>query len=725
MTTSIRSTCVLAVCLAVTLAAAGEELRLVPYFRSAGVYEVRGAVAHDLDGDGNPELVACSGSTPMAFSPGNGTYRATWHAAAAGCQGGIAAGDLDGDGGAEVVTAHQLNVLVFDPRTLSGPATTLTIPGSSSIADTAVGNVDADATPEVVVVTSGAAYVFDGATGELQWTATGYGGLTVRIGDVDGDVQAEIVVSGPTAYVLDGAAEVQKWGYVGGFGSVWTLGNVDADTKQEIIFRSSNTMNILNGDTFETSSWPTSGDVSALAVADADHDGTREIVASEYYGDSKGLNAATGAELWRIDGSSYDSVRAVGVADFDGDGVREVFRASQDGIYVGHAGTAAPQWTSFTYYGPYESAFGDLDGDGHPEYVVGAYQSEYAGGTIELFDSRTHASLGTLTLPAYSNYLHSVAVGQLDGDAALEIAALVGYSSTTLYVWDGVTRQIEFTSNNSGALGTVMTIANIDADTLDEIIVGTNDLHVLVLNGASNIIQKSLATSGTPNDFALADLNANGTRELVVAMSNNVTVYDTTSWAVLGSQPGTWISDVDATSADGGTVAIAADYYSDHFRLFKGAALTPSYTCNVASSRLTFAEVGGEERLIVGDNGGKLAVYPLDGDTCPTVTPTFVTSSISGLKSLDVTGDGRNDLIIDAWGNTAVALLGLSSEPRGDVDGDEVITSDDIDDAVDYLFGIDPGISPSADASADERISVEDLFVLIDHEFAGGAALQP
>jgi hypothetical protein len=725
VTKFIRGTGMLAVCLAMSVAAAGEDVRLVPVFRAGGIYEIRDAVAHDLDGDGKPELVACSRNSPMAVRAEGETYSPAWYAAGAGCDGGLAAGDLDGDGGAEVLTAHLMNVLIFDPRTLSGPRTTLTIPGSTSIGDIAVGNVDEDAAREIVVVTSGAAYVFDGVTGELQWTATGYGGFTVAIGDVDGDARPEIVVSGSTGYVLDAVAEVQKWGYVGGFGSVWTLGNVDADAKHEIIFRSSNTMYILNGDTFETSSWPTDDDVAALSVADANQDGTRELVAGEYYGGTAGLNPATGAELWRISGSSYDTVRSVGSVDFDGDGVLEVFRAAQNGLSVGHAGTTAPQWTSYAYYGPYDSAFGDLDGDGHLEYVIGAYQGPYSGGAIEVFDSRTHASLGTLTLPSYSNYLAAVAVGQLDNDPALEIAALAGYSSATLYVWDGVTRQIEFTSNSSGTLGTVMMVQNIDGDAVDEIIVGTTDLHVLVLNGASNIIQKSISTSGTPNDFAIADLNADGKGELVVGMSNNVTVYDTTSWAVLGSQAGTWISDVDATSAGGGTVAIAADYSTDHFRLFKGAALTPSYTCVVSSARLTFANAGGEDRLVVADNSGNFSVYPLGGDTCPDVTSTFGTWSVSGLKSRDVTGDGRAELIIDAWGTTAVALFGLSSEPRGDIDGDESITSDDIDDAVDYLFGAQPGISPSADTTADERVSPEDIFLLINYEFAGGAAPQP
>jgi hypothetical protein len=726
VTTLKRSIRVLAVCLGISLAAAGEEVRLVPVFRAGAMYEISNLFAHDLDGDGNREIVACSSGAAMALAARNGTYEPMWHAPAAGCNGGVAAGDLDGDGGAEVVTAYTQKIMIFDPRGLAGPRETLTIPGGPSIADVAIGNVDDDSAPEIVAVTSGATYVYDGLTHELQWTATGYGGNSVRIGDVDGDARREIVASGSTAYVLDGAAETQKWGYVGGFGSAWTLGNVDADAKDEIVFAEGTGVTILNGDTFSTTSWE--AEVSGLAVADADDDGTNEIITGSYYEHIIGRNPATGATLWSIN-NAYYGFTMVDAADLDGDGVPEVFWTNGTTFAAGEAAVFQPDFRSVSYYGRHFSAFGDLDGDGRLEYVIASGSTGSNYGAIRIFDSETDVVLGTLTMPLYS-YVNGLAIGQLDNDAALEIAAPVGYSnSNSLFVWDGVTMEQEFTTNNGGngsTFGSAVKIANIDADAVDEIIATTNDQHVVVLNGATNIIQKSLATSGSPYTLALADLNGDSVRELTVGTSSGVTVYDTTSWAVLGSASVPYIQDLEATAAGGGTVALVTTYIGNDLRVFKGATLTPAYTCTENLPRLTFADIGGDVRLLAGDQTGALRVYPLDGASCPEdVESVFVTRFITDLTTLDVTGDGRDDLIVDSNGATAVALLGLSSEVRGDVDGDEVITSDDIDDAVDYLFGVDPGISPSADASADERISVEDLFVLIDHEFAGGAAPQP
>jgi hypothetical protein len=324
-----------------------------------------------------------------------------------------------------------------------------------------------------------------------------------------------------------------------------------------------------------------------------------------------------------------------------------------------------------------------------------------------------------------------LAIGQLDGDAALEIAALV---DGDLRTWDGITRQPEF-SSNAGAYYTLpsgdwLLVTNLDADAVDEVVVVTNSSgwQLLVLNGASNIIQKSLPVSGILVDFAAADLNGNSSRELAVATENSVTIYDTTSWGVLGSVASADIEDLDATSAGGGTVAISTSRYhpSPYVKLYEGATLAPSYQCGTPyGGTLAFGEIGdGQMRLLVAGLTG-IAVLPLDGASCPGPDIVFDTDRIHAMTFADVTGDGRNDLLIDARDGVAVALLGLSSELRGDADGDETVTTDDIDATADYLFGVQSGASPSADANADRRISVEDVFTLIDHEFAGGAPLQP
>jgi hypothetical protein len=723
---------------AIALAAAGEDVRLLPSFRYGTISDGVGQanlVPYDLDGDGKAELISCSNGAPFAVSARGGTYVTTWHGPAGSCTS-IAAGDRDLDGGADIIVAADQKLSVFDPRSLGGPAVTIALPDYA--VDVAIGNVDDDPAPEIVVLGLAATLVYDGATLELQWTATGYGGYSVQIGDVDGDARREIVVTGPTGYVLDGAAEVQKWGYAGGF-PAFTVGNVDGDAKDEIVFRASgnSAFTILNGDTFTTTTHAVDWYFDTLAVADANGDGLNEVITgNNQWGDIEGHSPVNGALLWSIYNPEHGTM-AVGAADLDGDQTLEVFwgagatSSGDDALFIGRASTVQYLWRCLDLDGQYFSAARDLDGDGRVEYVVAtrASSSGYEGGIIEIFDAATRLSIGRLfTDDSWEYGISAIGIGQLDADPALEIAALVNGVLTT---WDGSTHLQEFSNSGGMSLvgsGDALLIANLDADAVDEIVVAAGE-QVLVLNGASNFIQKSLVTGAPIVDFSAADLNGDSRRELVVATSSGLTVYDTASWGVLGSVAVASIHDTDATAAGGGTVAVSFHSYGDPavpLQLYKGAALTPAFSCTTPwAAKLVVGDIGnGEMRLLTSSDDG-IRVYPLDADTCPQSTPVFETSTIHSLKLADVTNDGRNELLIDSEYASAIALLGLSSELRGDVDGDQVITADDVETAVDQLFGAAPGTSPAADANADGRVSVEDAFVLIDHQFAGGAALQP
>ncbi|HYK03479.1 MAG TPA: hypothetical protein VE974_17100 [Thermoanaerobaculia bacterium] len=737
MTNFIRTTCSLGFCLAVALAAsAAEELRFAPLFRYGTISDGVGLanlIPYDLDGDGKPELISCTlDGSPFAVSARGGTYVTSWHGPGTVCTG-VTAGDRNLDGGAEVIVAGGLKLAIYDPRSLGAPVVTVTLPAGPAANDVALGNVDDDPAPEIVVVTGDAAHVYDGVTLELQWTAAGYGGAVVRIGDVDGDARQEIVVGALGGHVLDGAAEVQKWGYVGGFGA-FDLGNVDADAKKEIVFQNNSSysepISILHGDTFAVTTLPSPW-FDSLAVGDANGDGVNEVITgNNQWGDIQGRSATDGALLWHIDNPDHGTM-GVGTADLDGNGTREVFwgaggsSSGPDYLYIGTAASTQYSWRSLDLDGPYHSGTGDLDGDGRLEYVVGTRASQSGdGGVIEIFDVMTGISEGQLTLPQWG-YTHAVGIGQLDADAALEVAALIG---GVLHTWDGITRLPEFTSNGGGfgevQSGDNMLIENLDGDPVDEIVIRGGEAVVL-LNGASNIIQKSLTVDGYLIDFSVADLNGNSSRELVVATSTGLTVYDTASWSVLGSLATTGIAD---TAAGGGNVAVSfsSGFSSVRLQMFTGAALTPGYECSTPlAAKLAIGEIGdGETRLLASTHEG-IRLFPLAADSCPEPTATFVMNWVNNLTFADATGDGRDDLLIDSYHSATVALLGLSSETRGDVDGDEVISFADIDAVADYLFGAEPGISTSADANADERVSPEDIFLLIDHEFAGGAAPQP
>jgi hypothetical protein len=716
-------------------ALAADAPRMVPVFRHS--VDIR--FTHppdfevaDLDGDGAVEVTGCRDGFPTAFGMRDGQYQVTWRGPHVGCYA-VAVGDLEGDGGIDVVAIAVPKVLVLDPRSLGQPRRETTT--AHEFRDIAIGNVDADPAKEIVAVSSYSTIVFDAATMVVEWAAAGYGGSDLRIADVDGNAANEIIVNGETGYVLDATAQTLKWEHEGGFGgggagygNSWTTGNADADAKDEILFADGSTMNILSADTFTTVTWAVDPYVTALAVGDADGDGTNEVViAHGWYAGIHGRNAVTGALLWEVFGFT-GSVFGLRVANLDGDDRLEVVSMWSSGAFAGVSVSDAVlrthDWSSGVQRGGYFLAAGDLNGDGRNEYVVASGPDRYSNSLprFEIFDARTGRPDGMIEIENHTK-VEAMVLAQADADPAPEIVAIVdGY----LMSWDGATRQLEFTSRARQFLLS-LTAANIDGDAVDELIVGTYASELMVLNGASNIVQKSMPLSFYVRDTAVADLDGDADLDLVVAADDGLSVYDTSSWQPLGSAaipviPGD-IAAVEATSAGGGTVAVRPGGQGGW--VFKGASLVPAYACpDIYVSGLAFGEVDGETRLIFGNLLGPFAFYPLDGP-CPEPPPpsTLVTGDVGRLSVTDADGDGRNDLIISGGYAANVFSLGTSSEVRGDVDGNDVVTMDDLDAAADYVLGLTPGLAPSGDANTDERFGVEDLFLLIDHELGSGAAL--
>jgi hypothetical protein len=736
-----------------------QQIRSVPLRRFGVIADAVGtanfAVA-DVTGDGIADIISCSNGAPFAVSyAGGSSFRTSWQGPAAGCTA-VAVGNRDGDRAPEVVVVTGSpngsgagSLKIFDPRSLGGPIASVVLPGNVGGSDVAIADVDADGLPEIVVLTSAATYVYDARTLALQWTASGNGGTKLAIGDVDGDGHLDIVVNGSTGYVLDAYTQTLKWGYLGGFGRCMAVGDVDNDGKAEIVFVNGYSANvtILNGDTFTTTTVTgTSGyAIDSLAIGDANNDGEKEIVSgNNQWGNIEGHDAANGAKLWSITNSEHGT-QAVIVGDVDGDGKRDVIwgagltSSGQDVLFIGDANAQTVKWASTDLDGPFVSVVGDIDGDGRQELVIasGSSASGYNGSIIEVFDLATGVSKGKLPVPNYDFRVTRLAIGQVDADGAREVIALGNntYYTPQLLTWDGVTHAIEFASSvppccsSPTFVTSTLVVANIDGDAVDEIILAESDSKILVLNGASNVIQTSINTNGAVRDLSLADLDGNGVPDLVVGTSNGVYVYDTATWSLHGSVAiNGGLQRVTANAS--GAVAVAFNNGTQQLLTFTGINLTPAWTCSLGSATsigsLEIATLGGAQRLLAGNSNGTLDVFPLGGGVCPAFASLTVSSfSITNMKAIEATGDSRPDLLIDSTLASEIDLIGMSADMRGDVTGDGLINTADIDAITGYVFGATAGINPSADANADQRISVQDVVQLINYYYANGAAPPP
>jgi hypothetical protein len=259
-----------------------------PFPNSGGGFGWGGGLSlGDMNGDGSIEIAY--GNSLFGFD--NGNIVKLWDGAG-GSGGGATQAisymvDLDGDGDQELLAG---NTLYEYDGSIAWQRTDL------SDGFTAVGDLDQDGTPEVVLVHN-SVWVLDGATGADELPATAipgdYFGGPPTVADFDGDGHPEIGIAGGQAYV------VYRPDYT------------------------NSTLPVLwQHDTKDTSSARTGS-----SVFDFEGDGRAEVV----YSDEcflRVLDGVTGNLRYAAPNTTFTGTEALIVADVDGDGHAEIVRVS-------------------------------------------------------------------------------------------------------------------------------------------------------------------------------------------------------------------------------------------------------------------------------------------------------------------------------------------------------------------------------------------------------------
>jgi hypothetical protein len=741
----------LVLCLAlVSLPAFADDLTSLTLFRTGVFTDSIGTanlVVRDVTRDGVADLVSCSEGSAFVLTHSGTTLTPSWFSEPVGCTA-ATAGDATGDGNADVIvgTYNATNgntsggaIVVYDPQTFGPAKARVNVPGTNAVTDVAYGDVDRDGRPEIIAITSVDAFVYDAATLTLEWSALGKGGSKVALGDLEGDGGIEIIVNGSYGHVLDAQAQIEKWGYVGGFGRSMAVGDVDQDGKAEIVFvpnSSSDSVTIIEGDTFQVSTL-TVGSVDRIAIGDANADGVPELMIG-YYSTIRGIRRSNGQLLWSISNSSY-SANAITAGDVDGDGVPEVIWGASNVLYTASAATQAVKWHSADLDNDFGGVVADLDGDGKLELVMKTVSTEgsYSGGALQIFDLQTRALKYSIAPPTgySSRKIYRLQVAQMDSDPALEIVVL-GQNSYDpyLYVIDGVTGVTEYQSpytayySTPGFLMNGLWVGNVDGDATNEIVVGTTDNKIEVLNGASSFIQwSSVALDGYITDLSVADVDHDGSLEIVASTSNGVWVFTAATGVVRSHITLGNINHVAATSEGGGYFAISTS--NGLLRLYSGTS-TLVWECassyNLAATALSFYKLSGELRMTIGDNAGNLKFYPLTGSGCPSPLVRNVSrGQINSIGSYETTGDTNPEMLLSYYYSIELNSFSLSRYARGDFDGDGLVTDADIDALALYLYGGGPGSGPAADVNSDGAVAADDLFYLINYKRGTGPAPLP
>ena len=581
----------------------------------------------------------------------------------------VALGDLDGDGHTDLVTvngADQANGPV--PTRVwfgngaggfvdSGQA----LPGGGNVADLALGDLDGDGDLDLALAsrTAGAIILHNDGKGSFGLPGTAYKTTNARtttavaLGDVDVDGDLDLVAGNAaevnTVWLNDGQGAFADSGQrLGGFNLPFTasvaLGDLNRDGLPDLVFGNlafNNTiwMNAGQGQFINTNQAIGAADTTTAVVGDIDGDNDLDMI---FGNGSNGVSTA-----WRNDGT---------------------------GLFFFSTGQSLPSVGPQFYGG---LALGDIDGDGHPDLVIG--NTSTTGVITAINDGLGRFS----TSASFSGNSTAVALADLDGDGDLDLVEGSASGSGTSLDQNSTTGLPDRIWFNDGsgrfvpAVPVIQAVANpwvlavgeLNGDTTPDLVVcSATDCAVMLVQGspfddsamiALNYLGIGASAHATP---ALGDLNGDGRTDIVIPAadgahillgnSNNTFTDTGTPLGASAAQAG--IADLDG---DGDLDLVTAPagqgdlrvWWNDGAAGFTGAVIaagSPGLLFTALS--LTDLDADGDPDLVIAAPSplGTAAVFRNNGDKTFTLIANAGSGNIIEAKTADLDGDGIPDLLL-------------------------------------------------------------------------------
>jgi hypothetical protein len=473
---------------------------------------------------------------------------------------------------------------------------------------------------------------------------------------------------------------------------------------------------------FGTSEWPISvtiGDVNGDAVLDVvtgNGAAIRDSKVSVLLGNGDGSFQAQ--QNFAVDGYPYSVV----LGDVNGDAVLDLVTAngfSEDGedvsVLLGNGDGSFQVQQRFAVNGyPYSVALGDVNGDAVLDMVTGN-QNSYGG------DNKSNVSVllgnGDGTFQAQQQldvgyYPRSVALGDLNGDAVLDLLATHRHSnevSVLLGNGDG-----SFLAPQHFAVGdnpNPVVLGDLNDDAVLDLITAnqdSSDVSVLLGNGDGTFqAQQRFAVGGYPYSVALGDVNGDAVIDVVTANSN-----DSVS-VLLGNGNGSFQAQLHFAVSNFPFSVVLGDVNGD---TALDVVTATADTSNVISVLLGNGDGSfqAQQGFVVGDQPSSVALGDVNGDTMlDVVTANWASNDISVLL-------GNGDGTFQAQQRFAVGI-GASSVALGDVNGDtviDVVTVNQNSSDVSVLLGNGDG-----SFQVEQRFAVDGFPFLVALDYVNGDAV--
>ncbi|MEP7230901.1 MAG: FG-GAP-like repeat-containing protein [Ginsengibacter sp.] len=357
----------------------------------------------------------------------------------------VALSDVDGDGKPDLVVATQndavsvlRNISTTGNIIASSFAAKVDLISGSTPYSVVTGDVDGDGKPDIVIANSGSATISvlrnTSTSGSISAAAkidfvTGSFPTSVAIGDVDGDGKPDLVVANGGSSTVSvfrntsasGSIDASSFAAKVDFTSGTTpyavaVGDVDGDGKPDLLTANQNSNNISvlrNTSTSGSISFAVKVDLPvanvprSVVIGDIDGDGKPDLVAANNNSNTVSIlhNTSTSGSISaaaKVDFITGTTPRSVTLGDVDGDGKPDLVIANNAVPYsisvlrntstLGNI-SAATKVDFTTGTAPVSAAVGDVDGDGIPEIVI----ANSASSSVSVFQINLSVTPVTLT----------------------------------------------------------------------------------------------------------------------------------------------------------------------------------------------------------------------------------------------------------------------------------------------------------------------------------------